>query len=111
MAKSKKAAPKKRAYKYKNFGGSLVDDTFEIEVSPPPTNGRGSLAESIIVLGKLDRTLKLTKQGQAVIVPRKNTSSIKRHLKDNYPNDRFIFSKVNGSDSTWRMYRLPLAKK
>lgn len=123
MAKAKKAKPAKRKYTKKNepFWGAPLEgtssvkrrgstDTFQIEVAPPPLV-RGATAEKLALLTKVDRTMANTKPGQAFIIPISGESTIKRHLKREYPNDRFSFTKIADNPDGLRVYLLhPLPK-
>lgn len=89
----------------------LVTGIFEIEDAPPPKFGRLTAPETVMMLLKVDRTIEQTKVGQAFVVPAVKRVTIKRHLRDNYPQDRFIITKIIGNDTMVRVYRLPLLKK
>lgn len=120
MPKAKKATPKKRKYTKKanpakrqytkKTDASDADNTFHIEVAPPPLI-RGATIEKLNMLDKVDRTMRSTKPGQAFIIPAFSENTIKRHLRRTYEDDRFAFMKIADNPDALRVYRLhPLPK-
>ncbi len=110
MAKIKKASPKKRAYR-KRATASLNAEIFEIEVSPPAPSGRSTLPETLALFEKIDRTIEQMKLGQAFIVPASKRVSIRRHLNDTFPADRFALVKIADNPDNIRIYKLLPPKK
>lgn len=122
MAKKKtKQQPRKRAYKKKNdaFWGTdkgtptkkvSSGDPFTIEATPPPLV-RGATPEKLALYDKVDATMRLTKPGQAFIIPAKHRGIIEAHLRRKYIEDRFAFGKIADNPDAVRVYRLAFIQK
>lgn len=77
---------------------------FQIEKTPPPIL-RADQAAVQIVLQKVDRTVEHIEAGQAFIMPANIKNSVHRHLKENYPKNRFRFTAIPDNPNQMRIYR------
>lgn len=115
-----KAAKRGRPAKKKNtWGGARVQipltedemtDTFEIEVSPPLPPDK-SAAVSEMMLQKLATTVEKIKPGQAFIMPKRIPDKIRGWLSENYPDEKFILTRIAGNETHLRVYWLKRNKK
>ena len=111
MAKSKKAAAKKRAYKKRVTSGNTDLDIFEIEETPPPNKGRTQRADTMIMLQKVARTVAATKTGQAFLIPANKKVIIRKFLNIEFPGYRFQLVKIPDNPAIVRAYILQPLKK
>lgn len=108
MPKAKKAPAKKRGRKPKAEKSALTKwttnaDTFEIETDPPPII-TGHIERSLKLRGRLERTLKLLKPGQAFIVYNYSKSAVRKQLTQHFSQHRFTCLSVPDKDKTVRVY-------
>lgn len=109
MAKStKKKAVKKRGRTSKTEHRVLenrydASDVFKIETDPPPVV-TGHMERSIELRGKIDRTLKIIKPGQAFIVADYTKSGVRNILNKHWPEHKFTCVAVPGNDKAVRVY-------
>lgn len=104
----KKAAKKKTAKRaYTKRAGRPADgiDAFTVEEAPPPPV-RGASPEKLMILIKVEKTLRIVQPGQAFIIPTEWRHTIERYLKRHYPSERFEFNRIADNPDALRIYRL-----